>query len=152
MYTKFDSNQTWYKRIVFNTMTECNACTPQHLNPPGNKCHGVPNNFDVQGRGSIFVDVGPDIRHFHVPYLKYGTIPDGYRVEYEPVRWTCTCPDFILHLRRQRCCKHIMMCMDTILPGHSGTVYPYTNYLSEHVFPVPVVDEAKFRQMVQRGL
>jgi len=135
-------------------MTDCNACTPQHMNPVGTHCRGVPIRFTVQGRGTPFVDIGPVARHYHVPYLKYGAIPSGYRVDYEPVRWSCTCPDFVLRLRRQRCCKHIMLCVDFQLPGHSGTEYPggAANYLSEHVLPALAPAESTFRQMVSNGL
>jgi hypothetical protein len=135
-------------------MADCNACTPQHMNPVGTNCRGVPIRFTVQGRGTPFVNIGPVARHFHVPYLKYGAIPGGYRVDYEPVRWSCTCPDFVLNLRRQSCCKHIMMCIDFQLPGHSGTEYPggAENYLRAHVLPELVPSEAMFRQLVPDGL
>lgn len=121
-------------------MTDCNACTPQELNPPGTNCHNVPIRFTVDGRGSPFVDIGPTERHFHVPYLKYG--PGVYRVDYRPVVWSCTCRDFTRRLRSRVNCKHIMLCVDFRRPGYSGTEYPYPNYLSEHVFPVV----AKFHQ------
>jgi len=130
-------------------MVDCNACTPQSLNPVGTNCSGVHIQFTVLGHGSPFADIGPGERHFHVPYLKYGAVPSGYSVNYKPVKWSCTCPDFILRLRRQCCCKHIILCIDTFIPGFSKTVYPYSNYLSEHVFPVT---DASFRQMVLNRL
>jgi hypothetical protein len=131
-------------------MSDCNACTPQDLNPVGTNCSGVPIRFTVRGRASGFVETGPIPLHFHVSYLKYGAVPGGYVVDYEPIQWSCTCPDFVLNLRRQSCCKHIIVCIDTILPGHSGTVYPYPNFLDEHV--QPIMGTSLFRQMVPNRL
>lgn len=114
-------------------MTDCNACTPQHLNPPGTNCHNVPTRFIVRGRGTPFVNIGPAERNFHVSYLKYGANPHGYQVHYQPVEWSCTCPDFTRRLQRQVNCKHIMMCVDLMRGGYSGTVYPSPNFLTDHV-------------------
>ena len=132
-------------------MTDCNACTPQHMNPVGTHCRGVPIRFTVQGRGTPFVDVGPVVRHYHVPYLKYGAIPSGYRVHYQPVEWSCTCPDFTRRLRHTNC-KHIMMCVDLKLPGHSGTTYPFPTFLVQHVIEMDEVSAVSpfgtFHQLV----
>jgi len=130
-------------------MTDCNACTPQHLNPAGQNCRDVPTRFTVLGRGGPFVNIGPEERHFRVPYLKYGALQE-YIVDYTPVQWSCNCPDFTRRLGRRLCCKHIIVCIDSVQPGYSGTVYPYVNYLNEHVFPVAAAAEATFRQMIPK--
>lgn len=117
-------------------MSGCNAC-PQRLNSPGRKCRNVLSCFTIQGRGSEFVDIGPEPRHWHVKYQKYG--PNNYTVKYTPARWSCTCKDFTQKWNSERCCKHIIMCIDTVLPGsgrnryYSGTVYPSDDYLQQHV-------------------
>lgn len=118
-------------------MADCNACTPQTQNPPGRNCKNVPNRFTIIGRGSEFVDIESGPRQWKVQKQKYG--PSNYTVKYTPVRWSCTCKDFTKHWNSERCCKHIMMCIDTVLSGsgrnryYSGTVYPSEDYLQRNV-------------------
>ena len=107
-----------------------NACTPQADNPPGRNCRGVPVRFRIRTNRD-FVSIGPTARTFQVDYFKYGSSPGGYTVEYHPhMIWTCTCLDFSLRRRRERCCKHIQACIDKVT-GY-GTAR-YQQFLTVHI-------------------
>ena len=135
-------------------MSGCNAC-PQHLNSPGRNCRNVRDCFTIHGRGSHFVDIGEQSMSWHVEWQKYG--PHRYIVKYIPVQWSCTCKDFIQNLHSERCCKHIMMCIDTVLPGfggnrfYSGTVYPNDEYLNQNVTIIHEPTEAIYRQWLSNS-
>jgi len=129
-------------------MAHCNACTPQAQNPPGNNCRNMDHQFTVEGRDSAFqhLPIRTD-RYFHVPYLKFAALHNGYQVSYLPNApriWKCNCPDFIYNLSSSTCCKHIIMCIDSVSPGTSKTKYPFADFLDSHVHTATIQDEGKF--------
>ena len=129
-------------------MAHCNACTPQAQNLPGNNCRNVDHQFTVQGRGMAFQHLPiTTVRHFHVPYLKFGALHNGYHVSYLPDEdnmWKCNCPDFIYNLASSSCCKHIILCIDRVNPGAPESEYPSDDYLDLHVHPASVNDLGEF--------